>query len=167
MSEIAEALESYRRGADLVATITTGAAGTELDFHPGDGKWSVRQIACHLSDIEVISAMRIRLVIAQDNPSMEAIQQNAWAEKLDYSTRKISHAIETLRRMRAENYELLKAQPEESFSRTGTHSKRGVVSLLDMVKFMSEHTESHVRQIQAARAAYKEHKVKLQAAAQQ
>jgi hypothetical protein len=167
MSEIADLLERFRRGADLVATVTTGAAGTELDFQPGAGKWSVRQIACHLADIEVISAMRLRMVIAEDNPSMQAIDQNAWATKLDYSTRKISQAIETLRRMRAENYELLKLQPEEVFKRTGTHSKRGVVSVLDMVKFMSEHTENHVRQIQAARAAYKEHKVKLQAAAQQ
>jgi hypothetical protein len=164
MSEIPALLERYRRGADLVATVTTGAAGPELDFHPGEGKWSVRQIACHLADIEILSAMRFRLVIAQDNPTMLAIDQDAWAEKLDYSKRKISQAIETLRRIRAENHELLKDQPEAVFARTGTHSKRGVISLLDMVKTFAEHTENHARQIQAARAAYKEHRAKQQAA---
>jgi hypothetical protein len=167
MNEIADLLERFRRGADLVATVTTGCAGTELDFHPGEGKWCVRQIACHLSDIEVISAVRLRSVIAEDNPSMHAIDQNAWAVKLDYSTRKISQAIETMRKMRAENYELLKAQPEDVFKRTGTHSKRGVVSVVDMMKFMCDHTENHVRQIQAARAAYKEQKAKQAAVPQQ
>lgn len=166
MSEIAGVLERYRRGAELVATVTTGAAGTELDFHAGPGQWGVRQIACHLADIEVVSAMRFRQVIAEDNPTLLAIVQDAWAEKLDYSTRKISQALETLRRMRAENYELLKSQPEGVFARTGTHSKRGVSSLLDMVKHMSEHTENHVRQIQAVRAAYKQHRAKQQIGAQ-
>ena len=160
MSELSELIERYRRGADLIATVTTGAAGSELDFHPGEGRWSVRQIACHLADIEVVTAMRFRQVIAQDNPSMPAIEQDAWAEKLDYSRRKISHAVETLRRMRAENHELLKDLPPETFVRTGTHSKRGVTSLLDMVRFFAEHTENHARQIQAARAAYREHKAK-------
>jgi len=163
MSELADLIERYRRGADLIATVTTGAAGTELDFHPGDGKWCVRQIACHLADIEVITAVRFRQIIAQDNPSLPSIEQDAWAEKLDYSKRKISHAIETLRRMRSENYELLKDLPEETFARTGMHAKRGVVSLGDLVRFMSDHTENHARQMQAARAAYRDHKVKLAA----
>jgi len=160
MSELSDLLERYRRGADLIATVTTGAAGSELDFHPGEGKWSVRQIACHLADIEVIAAVRFRLVIAQDNPKLDAIEQDAWAEKLDYSRRKISQALETLRRMRAENHELLKALPLETLARTGTHSKRGVTSVLDMVRFFAEHTENHARQMQAARAAYREHKAK-------
>ena len=160
MSEHADLLERYRRGADLIATVTTGAAGSELDFRPGEGQWSVRQIACHLADIEVVAAMRFRLVIAQDNPRLDAIDQNAWAEKLDYSRRKISQALETLRRMRAENYELLKDLPPEILARTGTHSKHGVVSALDMVRLFAEHTENHARQMQAARAAYREHKAK-------
>ncbi len=160
MSELPDLLERYRRGADLIATVTTGAAGSELDFHPGEGKWSVRQIACHLADIEVLTAVRFRQVIAEDNPTMPAIEQDAWADKLDYSTRKISHALETLRRMRSENYDLLKSLPEETFARTGTHSKRGVISLLDMVRFFAEHVENHARQMQAVRAAYREHRAK-------
>ena len=160
MSELSDLLERFRRGADLIATVTTGAAGSELDFHPGEGKWSVRQIACHLADIEVITAMRFRQVIAEDNPKLIGIEQDAWATKLDYSRRKISHALETLRRMRAENHELLKDLPEETFARIGTHSKRGVSSLFDMVRFYSEHTENHARQMQAARAAYREHRAK-------
>ena len=52
MSELAELLERFRRGAELLAVATTGAAGPELDFKPGENKWSVRQIACHLADAE-------------------------------------------------------------------------------------------------------------------
>ena len=158
MSELADWLERFRRGAELVAVATTGAAGSMLDFKPGEGKWSVRTVVCHLADTEMVLAMRLRQMIAEDNPLIPAIDQNLWADRLDYSKRKLSQAMDTFRRMRAENYELLKDLPEETFARTGEHTKRGTISLMDLLKIFAEHPEKHVRQIHAARAAFKEFK---------
>jgi hypothetical protein len=158
MSELADLLERFRRGAELVAVATTGAAGPVLDFQPAPGKWGVRTIVCHLADTETVLAMRLRQVIAEDNPQMPAMNQDAWAERLDYSKRKLSPVLETFRRTRAENHELLKDLPEATFARTGQHSERGTTSLLDLLRTYAEHAEKHVQQIHAARAAYKEFK---------
>jgi len=158
MSERADLLERFRRGAELVAVATTGAAGAMLDFKPGEGKWGVRTIVCHLADTEMVLAMRLRQIIAEDNPMMPAIDQDAWAERLDYSKRKLSPALEAFRRTRAENYELLKDLPDEAFARSGQHSKRGTVTLLDLLRIFAEHAEKHVQQIHSARAAFKEFK---------
>ncbi|MEQ1947840.1 MAG: DinB family protein [Bryobacteraceae bacterium] len=160
MSELADILERFRRGPELVAVATTGAAGSELDFQPEEGKWSVRQIVCHLADYEMIAGMRFRQMLAEENPSLPYADQNLFAEKLDYSKRKVSTALETFRRIRMDNYELLKDLPEEAFSRTGNHSKRGVITLRDMLRIMAEHPEKHVGQIQRTRAAFKEYKAK-------
>ncbi|MCP5118179.1 MAG: hypothetical protein GY953_45780, partial [bacterium] len=62
MSELAELLERFRRGPELVAVATTGAAGPQINFSPAPGKWSVRQIACHLADSEMVGAIRLRRV---------------------------------------------------------------------------------------------------------
>jgi len=158
MSELADLLERFRRGAELVAVATTGAAGSMLDYQPGEGKWGVRTIVCHLADTEQVLAMRIRQIIAEDNPLLPAIDQDLWANRLDYSKRKLSQALDAFRRTRAENYELLKDLPEETFSRTGQHTKRGTVTLMDMLRIFAEHPEKHVRQIHGARAAFKEFK---------
>jgi hypothetical protein len=158
MSELADWLERFRRGAELVAVATTGCAGSMLDYKPGDGRWGIRTIVCHLADTEIVFAMRIRQMIAEENPIIPAIDQDLWADRLDYSKRKLSQAIETFRRTRAENYELLKDLPQEVFARTGQHSKRGIVTIMDMLKIFAQHPEKHVHQIQAARAAYKEFK---------
>ena len=158
MSELADWLERFRRGAELVAVATTGAAGSMLDFKPGEGKWGIRTIVCHLADTEIVFAMRIRQMIAEENPIIPAIDQDLWADRLNYSKRKLSQAIETFRRTRAENYELLRDLPEAAFARTGQHSKRGIVTVMDMLKIFAQHPEKHVHQIQAARAAYKEFK---------
>jgi hypothetical protein len=160
VSELADILERFRRGAELLAVVTTGAAGTELDYKPSDDKWSVRQIVCHLADSEAVTVMRLRLIAAEENPTLGAYDQEAWAKNLDYGRRKISQALETFRRLRTENYELVKDLPEAAFARTGTHVERGKTSLLDQVRNNAEHVESHVKQIQGVRAAYREHRAK-------
>ncbi|MBV6433060.1 MAG: hypothetical protein IANPNBLG_03225 [Bryobacteraceae bacterium] len=160
MSELADLLERFRRGGELLAVVTTGAAGKELDWAPDPGTWSVRQIACHLSDSEIVGADRFRRVIAEDNPALIAFDQEAWAARLDYQKRKFSHAIEMFRRMRGENYELLKDLPEEIYQRRGNHNELGEISLLDLLRIYAEHAEAHARQIQALRQQYKQMKAK-------
>jgi len=155
MSEIADLLERFRRGPELVAVAITGAAGAELDYTPTSDKWSVRQILCHLADSEIVGADRFRRVIAEDNPVIRAYDEKAWARNLDYSRRKISRALETFRRTRTENYELLKELPAEAFARTGTHSERGTLTLLDLLRTYAEHAENHGQHLKGVRDAYR------------
>ena len=159
MSELQGILERFRRGAELLAVATTGAAGPELDFKP-EGKWSVRQIVSHVADAEAVAAMRLRQIIAEENPTMIAWDQNAWTERLDYDKRKMSSVLEIFRVLRASNYELIKDLPESAYARTGMHSERGRISLLELVTGMAEHAENHATQLRGVRAAYKEHRAK-------
>jgi len=155
MSEISELLERYRRGAELVAVTITGAAGSEFDFAPEPGKWTIRQIVAHLADAEIVGAVRFRRVIAEDDPKIEAYDQDAWTAHLDYAKRKPSQALEMFRRIRAENYELLKELPESVFSRQGIHSENGPMSLLQMLKGYAEHAENHAQQLRSRRSEFK------------
>jgi hypothetical protein len=160
MSELADLLERFRRGAELLAVATTGAAGSELDFKPGEGKWSVREITCHMADSEAVALTWFRQTIAENNPTLVSFDQEAWTAKLDYEKRKISQAIETFRMLRFCNYELLKDQSQETFQRSGTHAGLGQVTLLQILRGFAEHAENHVKQIQGVRASFKEHKAK-------
>jgi DinB family protein len=155
MNEIPELLERFRRGAELVAVAITGAAGPELDYRPTPDQWSVRQIVAHLADSEAANVVRLRQVIAEDNPTLVPWDQNAWAERTDYEKRKPSQALETMRQLRGDNYQLLKDLPHETYARTGHHLKRGTMSLLDMLRLFAEHAESHATQIRSVRASYK------------
>jgi len=155
MSEIEQLLERFRRGPELVAVALIGAAGSELDYTPQPGAWSVRQIMAHLADSETVAAYRLRLVIAEDNPVIMAYDQDAWAARLDYARRKPSQALESFRRTRTENYELLKGLPPEAFERTANHSERGRLTLLDLVHTYADHAEAHARQLRETRAAFK------------
>src|SRR5438067_13154215 len=108
MSYLAALLERFRRGPEVLAMVLTGVFGEEEDFTIAPGKWSVRQIVAHLADAELVGAHRMRLVIAEENPVLTAFDQDAWTRNLDYGRRKPKTSLETFRRLRAENYELLK-----------------------------------------------------------
>lgn len=159
MSEISDLLERFRRGPELLAVATTGAAGPELDFKP-ENKWSVRQIVAHLADSEAVTAMRLRQIIAEDHPPLPAWDQNLWAQKLGHEKQKISQILELFRVLRHANYDVLKDLPESAFARTGNHSERGEITLLKLTQLNAEHVEHHVQQLAATRAAYREHRAK-------
>ena len=160
MSDIPALLERYRRGPELLAVVLTGVFGEEEDFPPAPGKWSIRQIVAHLADAEMVGAHRFRQVAAEDNPTLVAFDQDAWARNLDYARRKPKQSLETFRRIRAENYGLLKDQPPVVFERTCRHSENGIMTLHQMLEGYAGHAESHARQLQEIRDAYKQAKSK-------
>jgi len=160
MSNLAEILERFRRGPEVLAVVLTGVYGEEMDFTTAPEKWSIRQIIAHLADTELVGAHRFRQVIAEEKPTLVAYDQNAWTRNLDYARRLPKQSLESLRRLRAENYELLKALPETAFERTGLHTERGPQSLRQLLETYAEHVETHARQMQTIRDEYKKVKGK-------
>jgi hypothetical protein len=155
MSDIETQLERFRRGPELLAMVLTGVFGEEEDFTIAPGKWSIRQVVAHLADAELVGAHRFRQVIAEDSPTIIAFNQDAWTANLDYSRRKPKQSLETFRRLRAENHELLKGLPESAFDRTGNHTQNGPMTLRQMLEGYAGHAESHARQMQEIREEYK------------
>jgi len=154
MPDIPALLERFRRGPELLAVVLTGVFGEEEDFAL-PGKWTIRQMVAHLADAELVGAHRFRQVIAEDSPALIAFDQDAWVRNLDYARRKPKQSLETFRRIRAENYELLKSLPPEAFERTGNHSLNGRITLVQMLEGYAQHAESHARHLQETREEYK------------
>ena len=140
--------------------VLTGVFGEEEDFIPAPGKWSIRQIIAHIADSEMVGAHRMRAVIAEENPLLTSYDEKLWVKNLDYAQRKPKQSLESFRRQRAENYELLKNLPESAYARTGNHTEHGTVTLLRLLEIYAEHVENHARQMQVAREEYKKTKPK-------
>jgi len=155
MSDLPALLERFRRGPELLAVVLTGVFGEEEDYTPAPGKWSIRQIVAHLADAELVGAHRFRQVMAEDHPTLVAFDQDAWARNLDYARRKPKQSLETLRRLRAENYDLLKGLPETAFERSGNHTEDGPMTLLHLLEGHAAHAETHARQLQEIREEFK------------
>src|SRR5258708_13403523 len=77
-------IEQYNDGYRVVAEALTGADDDELDARPAPGKWTAREVVHHLADSEMTAAMRLRLLLAIDNPPIYGFDQDDFARRLFY-----------------------------------------------------------------------------------
>src|SRR5690349_6716677 len=80
----AQLIESYRVGYAEVEAALAGITDTELDARPGPDEWSAREIVHHLADSEMTSAIRLRKLLAEDNPTIQGYNEPEFARRLHY-----------------------------------------------------------------------------------
>lgn len=121
---------------------------------PGDmtrpeakGRWSVTHVLAHLCDSEHVWAVRLRRVLAEDEPLLEGYDQDLWAERLGYEAVDPVEAVDEFRAVRQANLRLLDRIPEASLERTGRHAERGSESARHMVRLYAGHDLVHLAQI--------------------
>src|SRR5206468_9455211 len=117
-------IDQYRHGIDEVQRAVRGASAEDLDRRPAPGEWSAREVAHHLADSETMSTIRLRRLIAEDEPIIQAYDEAEFARRLHYD-RPIEHAVAVFAAVRVANLDLLDALTEEEWARTGTHSVDG------------------------------------------
>jgi hypothetical protein len=77
-------IDMYRSGYAAVAEALLKITPEEMDAKPGPGRWSVREIIHHLADSEMTAAVRLRLLLAQDRPTIHGYDQDEFARRLYY-----------------------------------------------------------------------------------
>src|SRR5580704_7438151 len=87
---------AYREGVQAVESALAGATDRELDARPAPGKWTARQIVHHLADSEMTAAVRLRRLIAEDQPNVGAYDESVYADRLHYN-RPIESSLQAFR----------------------------------------------------------------------
>jgi hypothetical protein len=143
----------YQAGPSAVRAALAGAAAAALDAR-GDG-WSAREIVHHLADAETRGALRLRLLLAEDQPVIPAYDSDAYARALHYD-RPIELALAVLEAINRDTGELLGHLSEAEWTRAGTHTSSGHYAVTDWLRMYAAHTHDHADQIRRALAAGRE-----------
>lgn len=151
----ANLIQSYLSGPKQLRDAIAGMTKEQIDAAPVPGKWSTRQIICHLSDFEPVYADRMKRVIAEDNPPLRGGDPDVFAAKLAYEARDIEEELTLIEAVRKHTARILKTLPEEAFERTGIHSADGPLTLETLLKRITGHIPHHVKFIKEKRAAMK------------
>ena len=111
------------------------------------GKWAVRDVVQHLADSELVWAYRLRLVLAEDRPSLTGYDQDRWADRLHYAESHPREALDEFHVLRRANLRLLERTSPQDLERVGVHGERGEESLVHMMRLYAGHDLLHLRQI--------------------
>ena len=127
-------------------------SAAELDAAPVAGKWSTRQVVCHIADFEPVYADRMKRVIAEDrNLPLRGGDPDVFAAKLAYDERNIEDELLLIEAVRRHVAAILKTLPGEAFERTGLHWVDGPLSLETLLRRITGHIPHHIRFIEEKR----------------
>ena len=145
-------IQKYKDGYRAVAEALAGATDRELDARPAPEKWSAREIVHHLADSEMTSAIRLRLLIVEDRPTIKGYDQESFARKLFYD-RPYEASLEAFRYARETTGQILQRMTAADWAREGTHTEVGAYSVEKWLEIYADHAHNHADQIRRARAA--------------
>ena len=147
----AETYGRFARGPALVREALAGTDPATLNRRPPGEDWSMRDVVIHLADAELMQAVRIRLLLAGDEPVLPIYDQDVWKRKLLYVFRDPEAAMSAFQQVRYSAAELLRECAPDAWERAGTHPQIGTVTVADIVRFGADHVDEHVAQLRLMR----------------
>ncbi len=144
-------LDAFIASPGLIRQAVTGIDAGLLNRRPPGDDWSIRDVIIHLSDAELLGAVRIRLALAEASPPMPMYEQDLWKRRLQYLWRDPELALSLFQQTRYATAEILEQCGVEAWQRTIIHPDRGSLTVADLVASYVDHVQEHVAQIEAAR----------------
>jgi hypothetical protein len=142
----------YKDGYGVVAAALEGVTDAELDARPAPGKWTAREIVHHLADSEMTSAIRLRLLVAEDHAPIRAYDQELFARTLHYD-RPVANSMLAFQAARASSGDLLDRLTEAQWAKVGTHPEHDRYSVERWLEIYAAHAHNHADQIKRARGS--------------
>ncbi|QDT92597.1 DinB family protein [Gimesia algae] len=151
--KISTRIEEYLAGPEALRCAIEGMSAADLDAAPIPGKWSTRQVVCHIADFQPVYADRMKWIIAEDHPPLPGADHNLFAKRLAYDQRDMDEELQLIAVVRQNMARILKTLSEEQLQRTGLHSHDGEVSVASLLERITHHIPHHIKMIQEKRDA--------------
>ena len=118
-------IDEYLAGFQLIRQAIDGMTSEQLDAAPTAGKWSTHQVACHVTDFELVNAERMKRVIAKAQPTLLGGDPDQFAAGLVYDQRDIEEELQLIEVVQRQMARILRTLSLEDFQRIGNHSEDG------------------------------------------
>jgi DinB family protein len=134
-----------------IATLTAGLAPARLHKAPQRDAWSANDVLAHLRACADVWGDCIATMIAEDKPTLRAVNPRTWIKRTDYLDLKFRPSLRTFITQRADLLAVLKPLPRKGWSRSATVTGAGAVlerTVFFYAQWLARHERPHVRQIE-------------------
>jgi hypothetical protein len=146
-------IEQYLAGPGLLRQSVIGMTKEQLLAKPIPGKWSTKEVVCHLADYEPIYADRMKRVIALEEPQLLKRDPGLFAARLAYQHRDVEEELALIELTREQMARILRTLMPEDFQRKGGQSRDGTLTLEVLLQRITDHIPHHDRFIEEKRRA--------------
>lgn len=146
---VSQLLERYRIGVENFDRRVFELTDEQLDMawlpSAGVGQWPCRVLLGHLADAEIFFVGRMRQMVAEDRPTFNVWDENAFIDSGMYVGPKnpIGAYIAAVHTLRKWTGEWLGTLPAAAFDRMALHPVRGPQSMKTVLTYDAWHLEHH------------------------
>jgi|SRR5579864_2733538 len=141
-----DALEAIAATPRELQSLVDALGPERVEQPPAAGKWSAREVLCHLADSEIVFAFRLRQTLAEEHHVIQPFDQDFWAS--NYGTCSTDEALAVFSAVRRWNLALIRRVVPQALSRVVTHPERGEMTFKTLIETMAGHSLGHLRQIE-------------------
>jgi uncharacterized damage-inducible protein DinB len=97
-----------------------GLSESQAMYRYAHGKWSIKQVVGHMSDVERVFAYRMMCIARGDSTSLPGFDENAYAERAESDARSLTSLLNEFRAVRAATIPLVESLDPETGTRRGS-----------------------------------------------
>jgi hypothetical protein len=135
-----------RMGA-LCANLSPAA----LQTRPTPEEWSANEVLAHMRACADVWGNCILAMIAEDRPTLRAVNPRTWIKKTDYLALDFRPSLGAFGTQRVELLAVLSPLPYEGWSRAATVTGAGKVlerTVMSYARWLATHERPHIKQIE-------------------
>lgn len=134
-----------------IAALTANLTPAHLKTRPTPDEWSANDLLAHLRSCADVWGNCITTILAEDRPTIRAINPTTWIKQTDYPDLEFQPSLRAFTTQRAELMAVLEPLPHEDWSRAATVTGAGKVlerTVLSYAQWLARHERPHFKQIE-------------------
>lgn len=143
--EETDLLQALRISGHRMVEVVHSIPVSKQDFRYADGKWSVRELLCHIIDADRIFAYRALRFARNDKTPLEGFEENDYAPQANAHNRSLSNIADEMARKRASTIDLFQSFSPDMLMRKGAANKNEI-SVMALGFIIAGH-ETHHRKV--------------------
>ena len=134
-----------------IAALTAPLLPAQLQTAPAPGEWSANEVLAHLRACADMWGNCIVAIIAQDHPTLRAINPRTWIDKTNYREQAFQSSLDAFTAQRADLLAALEPLAPEGWARAAIVTGAGKPlerTVMSYAQWLAEHERPHVKQIE-------------------
>ena len=134
-----------------IAALTAALAPAQLHTRSNHDGWSANDVLAHLRACADVWGNCIMAIIAEDTPTLRAVNPRTWIKKTDYLELEFRPSLRSYATQRADLLAVLSPLPPEGWERSATVTGAGKVlerTVLFYAQWLARHERQHVKQVE-------------------
>jgi len=148
-AELKKHLDIAEKSPKEIAAAVSGLSDKTLRYKPSPQKWCVLEILGHLADAEIILSYRVRQMLADKDPVIAPIDQDAWAKHLGYLECSVPELVALYGLNRHATLQLLRRIKLQDLKKSTYHPElKRPMTVAEIGERIAAHGASHLAQIE-------------------